>query len=113
MSELAVQILLTPLAIILYGSGLLLWPIRRWRLRKDQVRGKSLGFVFLGQCIAFVVVGLMAAIRPQLVEHGYYWCVILIEINLLFTFVAAGAWIRDANYKRSMDDKTTSEHPVN
>ena len=52
MSETLIAILLAPVGIVVYGSGLLLWPLRR-RLRRKRVRGKSLGFVFLAQLLAY------------------------------------------------------------
>src|SRR2546426_12384628 len=98
MNEIVFNILLAPLAILLYGSGLLLWPIRRWRKRKRAVRGKSLGFVFLGQCVSYIGVVFLAVLQPSLLEHGYYWFIVLIEINVVFSIAAVIAWIRDSNY---------------
>ena len=80
MSDIARGILLIPLAVVFYGSGLLLWPIRRWLCRKRAVRGKSLGFVFLGQLISFVATIIVAVVRPRMLEHGYYWFIVLIEL---------------------------------
>src|SRR5438552_10790349 len=80
MSDIARDILLIPLAVVFYGSGLLLWPIRRWLCRKRAVRGKSLGFVFLGQLISFVATIIVAVVRPRMLEHGYYWFIVLIEL---------------------------------
>ena len=108
MNEVVLNILLAPLAILLYGSGLLLWPIRRWRGRKRAVGAKSQGFVFLGQCIAYVGVAVVAALRPRLLEHEYYWFVILIELNVVFTVAGVIAWIRDTSYERALEANNVS-----
>ena len=103
MSELARNILLSPLLVVFYGSGLLLWPIRRWLRRKRSVRGRLLGFFFLGQTVAYATIIIIGAIRPRMLEHGYYWFIILIELNILFTIAGAIAWIRDSAYERRAD----------
>ncbi len=103
MSDLARNILLLPLPILFYASGLLLWPIRRWLRRKRSVRGRSLGFVFLGQIAAYAITIIIGAIRPGMLEHGYYWFIILIELNILFTIAGVIAWTRDSAYERRAD----------
>lgn len=103
MSDTVTQILLLPLAVVIYASGLLLWPVRRWLRRKRSVRGRSLGFVFLGQLISYAATIIVAVIRPKLLEHGYYWFIILIELNVLFTIAGVVAWIRDSFHERRLD----------
>ena len=105
MSEIVRNIFLAPLAVAFYASGLLLWPIRRWIRRKRTVRGKSLGFVFLGQLISYIATIVVGVIRPRMMEHGYYWFIILIELNIVFTIAGAIAWVRDSNYERRLDAK--------
>ncbi|SRR6266496_6374160 len=97
MSDTLLNILVLPLAILLYGSGLLLWPIRRW-VRRKKVRGKSLGFVFLAQLASYVVVA-CCSVFIQL-DHFYYWFIFVIELNIVFTIGAVVAWLRDAHYER-------------
>jgi predicted permease len=86
------------LAILIYGSGLLLWPIRRWLRRKQRVRGRFLAFVFIAQLVAYVAVACTSAFVR--LGHFYYWFIFLIELNILFTVAGVIAWIRDARYKR-------------
>ena len=105
MSETLMNVLLAPLRIILYASGLMFWPIRRW-VRRGKIRGKSLGFVFLVQVISYVAVG-CCSIFIRL-GHFYYWFVFLVELNILFTIVAVVALIRDARYERRLE----TEHAV-
>ncbi len=97
MKDIVTTILLAPMGILLYGSGLLLWPIRRW-VRRKQVRGKALGFVFLAQLIAYLAVASCSVFIR--LEHFYYWFIFVIELNVLFTLGAVFAWIRDARYER-------------
>src|SRR5436190_14996772 len=100
MNDTVLNILLAPVAILIYGSGLVLWPIRRW-LRRRKPRGKSLGFVFLAQLVSYVVVA-CCSFFIQL-GHFYYWFIFLIELNIVFTIAAVVAWIRDAYYERTLE----------
>ncbi len=100
MSDTVVQILLLPLGVLMYGSGLLFWPIRRL-VRRTKVRGKSLGFVFLAQVGSYVAVACCSAFIK--LEHFYYWFIFLIELNVLFTIAAVVALLRDAHYERNRE----------
>ena len=100
MSETLTNGLLVPLAVLIYGSGLVFWPIRRW-VRRNKVRGRSLGFVFLVQLISYVAVA-CCSIFIRL-GHFYYWFIFLIELNILFTIAAVVALIRDARYERRLE----------
>jgi len=100
MSETLIAILLAPVGIVVYGSGLLLWPLRR-RLRRKRVRGKSLGFVFLAQLLAYAAVACCSIFIH--LEHVYYWFIFLIELNIVFTIAAVIAWIRDARHERNLE----------
>jgi hypothetical protein len=109
MSDIARNVILIPLAVLFYASGLLLWPIRRWLCRKRSIRGKSLGFVFLGQLVSYAGTIIVAAIWPRILEHGYYWFIILIELNILFTIAGVIAWIRDSLYERKLDTNVVTK----
>ncbi len=98
MSDTLLQILLLPLGVLIYGSGLLFWPIRRW-VRRNKVRGKSLGFVFLAQVVSYLAVACCSAFIK--LEHFYYWFIFLIELNVLFTIAAVVALLRDVHYERN------------
>jgi len=97
MSDTLLQILLLPAEVLMYGSGLLFWPIRRW-IRRNEVRGKSLGFVFLAQVISYVIVACCSAFIQ--LGHFYHWFVFLLELNVVFSIAALVAWTRDAHYER-------------
>jgi hypothetical protein len=100
MSGALVNALLFPVAVLIYASGLLLWPIRRW-LRRSHVRGKTLGVVFLAQLLSYVAVGCCSIIIQ--LGHFYYWFIFLIELNVLFSVAAVIARVRDARYERELE----------
>jgi hypothetical protein len=99
MNEIVLNILLVPLAIVMYGSGLLLWPIRRWLHRKQKIRGRFLAIVFIVQLVSYVAVACSSAFVR--LGHFYYWFIVLIELNIVFTLIGVFAWIRDARYEHS------------
>src|SRR5689334_2007109 len=100
MNDTLTQILLVPLGVLMYGSGLLFWPIRRWARRKKP-RGKSLGFVFLAQMLSYVAVA-CCSIFIRL-DHFYYWFIFLMELNVLFTIAAVVALLRDIHHERILE----------
>jgi hypothetical protein len=100
MSQILLNILVAPLVILVYGSGLLLWPLRRWRHRTQKIRGRTLAFVCIAQLVAYLVVaGCSIFIR---LEHFYYWFAFLIQLNIVFTIAGLVAWSRDSRYERSL-----------
>jgi hypothetical protein len=99
-NETVSNLVLGPLALVLYGSGLLLWPIRRWRLRGQKMRGRALWFVFLAQVAAYLVVACCSIFIH--LQHFYYWFIFLIELNIVFTIAGLVAWVRDRRYERSL-----------
>ena len=101
MNEIVLNILLAPLAILIYGSGLLLWPIRRWLRRRQKVRGRFLAFVFIVQLMAYVATACTSAFVQ--LENFYYWFIFLIELNVVFTVAGVIAWVRDARYERATE----------
>jgi hypothetical protein len=100
MSEILLSILLAPVAILIYMSGLLLWPLRRWRHRRQKVRGRVLRYVFLAQITAYLIVA-CCSIFIRL-DHFYYWFIFLIQLNIVFTVAGLVAWFRDTRYERSL-----------
>jgi hypothetical protein len=99
MHETILNILLIPLVVLVYGSGLLLWPIRGWVRRVQKVRGGFLRSAFIAQIVAYLIVAcFMIFVR---LGHFYYWFVFLFEINVVFTFIGIIAWIRDTRYEHA------------
>ena len=100
MPDIVINILLLPLPVALYGSGLLLWPVRRWLCRKRKTRGKILGVVFLVQVAVFAVILFLGNFYNHLMRLGYEWAILWIEFNLLFTIIGIFAWIRDSRFEK-------------
>lgn len=88
------------LGVLMYGSGLLFWPIRRC-VRRKRPRGKALGFVFLAQVVSYVAVACCSAFIP--LRDFYLWFILLIGLNVLFTIAAVVALLRDARYERTWE----------
>ncbi len=86
---------------VLFSSGFLLWPLRRWLCRHRKIRGRSLGIVFLLQIIASIVYAVF-----DLLHHSamldYEWAVLWVELNLLFTIAGVVAWFRDARHESAV-----------
>lgn len=112
MPSIVIDILLLPLGILLYSSGLLLWPVRRWLRRKRNIRGKALGVVFLVQIVAFAVIVFLGSFFPQLWLVGYRWVASLIELNILFTIVGIFVWIRDERYERALEVNPSTRQTI-
>jgi hypothetical protein len=90
MNDLAVA----PLAILLYGSGLLIWPVCALLWRKKR-RTLALRWVSLSELIGLLVLYGFASFSRGILEHGYYWLVLMILANIVFTPLAMGAAIYD------------------
>jgi hypothetical protein len=57
-------------------------------------------FVFLVQFAALPVFIFLNAFYRNLLDVGYGWGLLWIELNILFTIIGIGAWVRDALYER-------------
>src|SRR5436305_11594804 len=88
------DIALLPLAILLYGSGLLVCPACALAWRRPR-RMRALPLVFFLELLCLLIhYGFMCFSRGML-EHGYYWLVLLILANILLTLLAIGAGVFD------------------
>jgi hypothetical protein len=101
--DIAFNIFLCAAGVILYGSGLLIWPIHRWIRRKRQKHGKALGIVFLIQVVVYCVIAYLANFHNEMMEISYEWALLWIMFNILFTFVGIWAWVFDVRYEHSLD----------
>jgi hypothetical protein len=97
MSDIVQGILFAPLALLFYGSGLTLWPIRRWLHRGKPIRGRFVAYTFFAQIAAYGAMGCASTMIR--LEHGYDWFIIAIWLNLVFTVAGAIAWNFDARRK--------------
>jgi len=89
------EIILIPFAVLLYGSGLLVWPIcllgsRNWRRARA-----SCVFFFVQLACHLSLLGFMF-FSPGILEHGYCWLMLMILANIVFTPLAIGAAIYDS-----------------
>ena len=82
------------MALIAYGSGLLLWPLRRWLTRKQKTQGRAPAFIFFAQLAAYIVVACLSCFVQ--LEHFYYWFIFLVMLNIVFTLAGIAAWICEA-----------------
>jgi hypothetical protein len=91
---------------LFYLSGLLVWPIFALLWRKKKRRTIALRWVFFVELLCLVVVYGLAKTRIVKLEHGYYWFILWIPLNLLFTLAGLMAALYD--WARS---ETESEKP--
>jgi len=88
------NLLVSLFGILIYTSGLLIWPICALLWRKKR-RTRALRWVFLAEAGCLIALLGFAAAFPRMLEHGYYWFILMILVNILFTPVALGAAIYD------------------
>jgi len=88
------DIALLPLAILLYGSGFLVWPACALAWRKAR-RTRALRLVFFLELLCLITLYGFMCFSTGILEHGYYWLVLMILANILFTPFAIGAAIYD------------------
>jgi hypothetical protein len=88
---------------VLFSSGFLLWPLRRWLGRNRKIRGRSLGVVFLLQVIVSIVYAFFDLLRnPAMLD--YEWAGIWVELNIYYSrSQAALPWVRDARNERALE----------
>jgi hypothetical protein len=79
---------------LLYGSGLLFWPICAlvWRRKR---RTRALRVVFFFELTCLLVLAGFAAFSRGILAHGYSWLMLMILVNIVFTPLAIGAAIYD------------------
>ena len=80
---------------LLYLSGLLVWPIFALLWCKKKRRTPALRWVFFSELLCMLVVYGLAASGIVKLGHGYYWFIVWIPLNLLFTFAGIVAAIYD------------------
>ena len=83
--------LISVVGALVYVSGLLVWPLCAliWREKKRHTR--ALRWVFSIQLICLLVLSGLACSGAVRLGHGYYWFIIWIPVNVLFTLAALGA----------------------
>jgi hypothetical protein len=81
---------------LLYLSGLLVWPacVLLWRKRKRRTR--ALHWVFFSQLLGDLVILAFFAFSQGILEHQYYWLMLMIMLNVFCTPLALLAAIYDS-----------------
>lgn len=87
---------------LFYVSGFLLWPLFALFWRKKRRRTTALRWVFLIELLCLLVLLVLASSGGVKLEHGYYWFIIWVPLNLLFTLAALAAATLD--YARTQAD---------
>jgi hypothetical protein len=95
---------------LFYSSGLLVWPICAlvWRRRKSRTR--ALPWVFFIELAGLLVLMGFCMFSHGILEHGYYWCVYMMFLNIAFTPFALGAALYDHAH-RDIVPPTSSASP--
>jgi len=78
-----------------YLSGLLVWPVCSFLWRRRKRRARVLRWVFFGQLVFLLTLVGFFVFSYGLLEHQYYWLVLMIMQNILFTPFAVGAALYD------------------
>jgi hypothetical protein len=83
------------LGVPLYVSGLLVWPVCSLLWRRRKRRARVLRWVSFGQFVFLLVLVGFFVFSYGLLEHQYYWLVLMIMLNILFTPFAVVAALYD------------------
>src|SRR5215469_10605215 len=73
---------------LFYVSGLLVWPMLALLWRGQGLRKTAVKCVFWTELGCLMVLAGFEMFSQGLLEHGYYWCVLMILANLIFTPLA-------------------------
>jgi hypothetical protein len=79
---------------LLYGSGLLFWPVCAFLWHRKR-RTRALRLVFFCEFTCLLVLAGFAAFSHGILAHGYSWLMLMILANIIFTLLAIGAAIFD------------------
>src|SRR5204863_9146792 len=81
--------------ILLYASGLFVWPVCLLLWRKKGRRTRASRWVFVAEVFCQLVLVGFFVFSHGILEHQYYWLILMIMVNLGFTPLALGAAIYD------------------
>ena len=91
MQELVINIM----GVLLYASGLFVWPISLLLSRNTGRRLTVSRWVFLAELACQLVLVGFAVFWRGLLAFGYSWLILMILVNLGFTPLALGAALYD------------------
>ena len=89
------DVLINAAGALLYTSGLLIWPLCAFLWRKKKRPTTALRWVFFAELACTMALCGVAFFGSVTLEHGYYWFILLILLNLFFTLAALGAAVYD------------------
>lgn len=89
------NLIISVIAALFYLSGFLIWPFFALLWRKKKRRTTALRWVFGIELLCLLVLFALAYSGIVKLEHGYYWFIIWIPLNLLFTLAALAAATQD------------------
>src|SRR4051812_15249354 len=92
--------IVVPLAILLYGSSLLIWPACAVLWRKKR-RTRASRLVFFSEAVCQLLLGGFACFSRGILEHGYYWLLLMMLANVVSIPLAIGAAIYDYSRGRT------------
>jgi hypothetical protein len=78
-------VLIGLLGALLYVSGLLVWPICALLWRKQGRHARVLRWAFFGGLACQLVVAGFFVFSRGIFGHQYYWCIVSMMVNVLFT----------------------------
>ncbi len=81
--------------ILVYASGLLVWPVCLLLWRKKRRRTTASRWVFLAEVFCQLVLVAFFVFSDGILEHQYYWLFLMMMVNLGFTPLAIGAALYD------------------
>src|SRR5215472_5578523 len=99
------EVLINIFGTLLYVSGLLLWPIFALLWCRKKRRTIALRWVFFLELLCLAVIYVLAKTRIVKLEHGYYWFILWIPLNLLFTLAGLFAAMYDWAHSETESEK--------
>jgi hypothetical protein len=79
------NLLIGILGVLGYGSGFLVWPVCAFLWRKKRRQARLLRWFFFGELAAQLTVAGFFVFSRGILEHQYYWCVVSMLANIVFT----------------------------
>jgi len=95
------DVFISIVGVMLYASGLLVWPacVLLWRRTRRPARAARFVFMLTGVC-QLTLLGFFV-FSENLLEHQYYWLMMMVIANLFFTPLALVAVLLDYGASRN------------
>lgn len=89
------EVLIEIIGVLGYASGLLVWPVCLMAWRRKRRRTTALCWMFIAEIICQLVLIGFFVFSHGMLEHQYYWLMLMIMVNLGFTPLALAAALYD------------------